>query len=123
MIKSKTRIEKQKRKKRNLELVETITLAKKNSFWIEIASILSGSTKKRLNINVGEINKKVKEGEKVIVVGKVLSMGEIDKKISVIALGFSEKAKEKIIGAKGKISFILDEIKQNPEMKGVKILK
>ena len=58
----------------------------------------------------------------MVIPGKVLSQGEITKK-KIIALNFSKKAKEKIEKAGGKALSILEEIKLNPEMKGLKILK
>ena len=123
MVKSKTLIEKQIQRKINPELVKTLMVAKKNDKWLEIAGILSGSRRKRINLNLNEINKEVKEGEKVVVPGKVLSQGNIDKKIKVIALNFSEKAKEKLLNSGCEVLNILDEIKLNPSAEGIKILK
>ena len=122
-MKSNTQIEKQLKRKTNPELVQTIIAGKKKKNWGKVTEILSGSRKKRKNMNLGEIDKLTKEGEKIIIVGKVLSQGELTKKIKVIALNFSEKAKEKILKAKGEFSDILDEIKKNPEMKGLRIIE
>jgi len=122
-MKNNTKIEKHLQRKTNSELVKTIIAAKKNGKWKKIAEVLSCSRKKRRNMNLKEIDKETKEGEKVIIAGKILSQGELNKKIKIIALNFSQKAKEKILKTKSEISNILDEIKKNPEMKGLKILK
>jgi large subunit ribosomal protein L18e len=122
-MKSKNFIEKQLKRKNNPELVQTIILAKKNEAWNEIASILSGSRENRFNPNLDEISEKTKEGENVVVPGKILSQGNIDKKVKIIALSFSERAKEKLLKSGCKISSILEEIKSNPSGKGIKILK
>jgi large subunit ribosomal protein L18e len=122
-MKSKTKIEKQLKKKTNSELVETIIAAKKKDKWLEVAGLLSSSRKNQANLNLSEINKQAKEGEVVIVPGKVLSQGEIDKKVTIAALNFSEKAKEKLIKAGSKVLSIVEEIKSNPEAKGLHILK
>ncbi len=122
-MKSKTLIEKQLKRKKNSDLVKTIIAAKKNDCWIEIAKILSGPRKKRVDMNLEEINKRTEEGEVIVIPGKVLSQGELDKKIKVIALNFSGKAREKLLNFKCEVSNILEEIKRNPEAKGVKILK
>ena len=58
-----------------------------------------------------------------MVPGKVLSQGEISKKIKVVALSFSEKAKEKLLKANCEILSILEEIKKNPDAKRIKILR
>jgi len=110
-------------KKNNSELVETLMNAKKKDKWIEIAGIISGPRRKRINLNLDEINNQAKEKEKIIVPGKVLSQGEINKKIKVIALGFSEKAKEKLKKSGCEFSNILTEIKSNPSAEGIRILK
>jgi large subunit ribosomal protein L18e len=123
MTKSKTLIEKQLQKKRNPELVKTIIAAKKKNKWLEVAGILSSPRRKKININLDKINNEAKEGETVVVPGKVLSQGELNKKIKVVALSFSKKAEEKISKAKGEISTILEEIKKNPEAKNVRFLK
>ena len=119
-MKSKSKIKKQTKKKTSTELVRTILLAKKHNSWVEVAKILSGPRKKRVNKNIDEIKK---EGENIVVPGKVLSQGEVDKKIRIIALSFSEKAKEKLIKAGCEVLSISEEIKKNPEAKGIKILK
>jgi large subunit ribosomal protein L18e len=123
MVKSKTKISKQLEKKTNPELVETILLAKKNSAWLEVASIISGPRRKMKNVNLNELEK-ISDKEKIIVVpGKVLSEGEFNKKAKIVALSFSEKAREKLLNSKCDVSNILEEIKSNPNAKDVKILK
>ena len=120
-MKSKTLIEKQLKRKSNSELIETIIAAKKKKAWTKVAAMLAGSRKNQINVNLNELNK-LKEREKVIVPGKVLSQGEINKKVKVVALGFSEKAKEKLLKSGSDVSSILKEIKSNPEAKDIKIL-
>ena len=124
MVKSKTKIEKQSQRKGNHELVETLRAAKKtgNKTWIGIASLLSGPRRRRTAINLDEIEKATKEGDSVLVPGKVLSQGEINKKIAIIAFGFSEKAKERLLKTKSQAITILEEIKKNPSAKGFKVL-
>jgi len=122
-MKSKTKISKQLERKSNSNLIETILTGKKNDSWKDIAGILSGPRRNKICINLEEINKNSKAGETIVVPGKVLSQGEIDKKIKVVALNFSEKAKEKLLSAKCETSYILEEIKSNPSAKGIKIIK
>jgi large subunit ribosomal protein L18e len=121
-MKSKSLIEKQLRKKTNPKIVETIIAAKKKKDWVAIAGMISRGRKKQAIINLSDINKQSKEGENVLVPGKVLSQGEIKKKVKVIALNFSEKAKEKLKNSGCEFSGILKEIKSNPEAKGLHIL-
>ncbi|OGJ12221.1 hypothetical protein A3K62_00370 [Candidatus Pacearchaeota archaeon RBG_16_35_8] len=122
-MKTKTKINKQLERKTSNDLVETIIASKKNNAWNQIAAVLSGPRRQRLNLNLDEINKISKAGEIIAIPGKVLSQGEIDKKIKLVALAFSESAKKKIMEAKSEMETILNEIKKNPSAKGVRILK
>ena len=123
MVKSKTKIEKQLKKKRNPELVKAVILAKKNSKWLEIASILSGSTRNKIQINLDKIEKNSTPGDIIIIPGKVLSVGNLTKKVRVVALNFSEKAKEKLLKSNCEVVLLKNEIENNKEAKGVRILK
>mgnify|MGYP001583627095 CR=1 FL=1 len=122
-MKTKTKIEKQLRKKSNNELVETIIAAKKNEKWMDVARILSMPRRDSTEMNLGEIDRNSKDGEIIVIPGKVLSQGEINKKIRIVAFGFSEKAREKLLKSKIQTSSILEEIKKNPEGKGIRIIK
>ena len=122
-MKTKTLIEKQLQKKINPELVKTIIAAKKNENWLEVASILAGPRKNKVNVNIEKINKEAKESEIIVVPGKVLSQGDTNKKLKIVALSFSDKAKEKLLKVKSEVSTILEEIKNNPQAKNIKVLK
>ncbi|NCN86221.1 50S ribosomal protein L18e [archaeon] len=120
-IKSKTKIETQLRTKTNPELVEVIVLAKKNPAWIEVASLMTSPGSKTSEKNLSEIQKA--EGKTIVVPGKVLSQGEITKKVKVVAFKFSEKAKEKLKNAGCEAISLKEEILNNKEAKEVTILK
>jgi len=122
-MKTKSLIEKQLKRKTNQDLVKTLIAVKKQKAWLKIAGMLAAPRKNWANLNLQEINQQVKEGEKVLVPGKVLSQGNVDKKIKIIALGFSEAAKEKLKNSGSQISSIMEEIKSNPEAKDLHILK
>ena len=122
-MKSATKIKNQAKRKTNGELVETILRAAKNEKWIDVARVISGPRRNRLNLNLDIIDREAKDGEKIIIPGKVLSQGRINKKIKIIALSFSENAKEKLSKEKIDFSTISEEIKKNPDAKGLRILK
>ena len=121
-MKTKTKIGKQFERKGNKELIETILAAKKKDKWLKVARILSGPRRKKISLNLEEINENSKNGETVVVPGKVLSQGEISKKVKIVAQSFSEKAKEKLLKSKIAHSDIIEEIKKNPDMKKCRIL-
>ena len=127
-MKSKTLISKQWKRKLNPDLAETILEAKKNKKWLEIAGILASPRRRKISVNLEQINKiaeeqKVKESEKIVVPGKVLGQGELKKKLKIVAFSYSTSALEKLNQGKVVFSTILEEIKSNPDAKGIKILK
>lgn len=109
------------RQKSNPILINAIVQLKKTN--PAVAKILAMPRKKQLSLNLTQIDKMIKDGEKVFVPGKVLSSGEITKKAKIIAWNASEKAIEKIAAAKAEFIYLNDEIKTNKDLKGVKILE
>ena len=121
--KSNTRVKMQIRRKTNPEIVETIMNARKHKGWKELVDKLTGPSRNYSAMNLTEIDKKTSAGDTVMVIGKVLSKGEVTKKIRICALSFSENAREKLKKSKSEAVTILQEIKVNPKVEGVRILK
>ena len=97
--------------------------AKENSgFWKRIAKELSNSTRRRRSVNIAKINQYTKEGEMVIVPGKVLGSGILDHKLTIYAYQFSEGAIEKINKTGAKAAFINEVIKESPKGKKIRIM-
>ena len=118
----KIRIEKKLRRKTNPDLVSTIIAGKKNSKWLEVANKTSSPKRKKIVLNLDEINQQSKENDIIVIPGKVLGVGNVNKKIKIVAFSFSSSAMEKLKKAKIETSAIIDEIKKNPDAKNVKIL-
>ena len=68
----------------------------KEPLFHSIARNLSRPRRIRREVNLLRINKHTKDGDAIIVPGKVLSLGDLDHKVDVFALSFSENAKTKI---------------------------
>ncbi len=114
---SKTRIERRIKQKKNPELVKTLIFLKKNNPLV--AKELAKPVKKQRVWNLDDINK---IGKDVLVAGKVLGMGDLNKKIKIVAWNISKSAIEKI-KKKGEFVYLADELKENPKLKGLEILK
>jgi len=110
-----------------LELKDLIkelkTLASKENvkLWKRIASDLEKPTRIRRKTNLYKINKYTKEDETAIVPGKVLSLGDLTKKITIAAYQFSDASLNKI-NKVGKAISIKELMKQNPKGKKVRII-
>ena len=121
-MKSKRQLRERIGKKTNSSLVSTLVLAKKQAAWSDIAHKLSGPTRKHASVNLDAIDEITKEGDTVVVLGKVLGTGNVSKKVRVCALHFSSSARTKLKDVKAEIVSIADEIKKNPKANGIRVL-
>ena len=90
--------------------------------WKDISRRLLSSRKNRSKVNVADISRNSKEGERVVVPGKVLAAGSIDHKVTVAAFSFSEEAKAKIVASGGKCIEFSDFSKSASQAKDVLII-
>jgi large subunit ribosomal protein L18e len=91
--------------------------------WREIARRLEAPSRNYAEVNLSKINRYAREGETVIIPGKVLGSGALTRGVKVAALNFSEGAADKIKAADGTCMTIEDLVKTNPEGKLVRILR
>ncbi|MBU0459244.1 MAG: 50S ribosomal protein L18e [Nanoarchaeota archaeon] len=103
-------------------LVELESKGKDSKFWRRVVKDLKKPSRQRREVNLYKIAQYAKDGETVLVPGKVLSIGEISRPVEVAAINFSAEAERKITSAKGKVISINDLFKQNPQGKKVRIL-
>ena len=117
-----------KLKATNPELIWLIRDLKKQSqeiqteLWRDLAERLTTSKRSRVAVNVSRLNRYTKEGETVVVPGKVLGAGKTDHPLTVAAFSFSDVAQSKIQTAKGNCLSIRDLMKKNPTGKNVKLM-
>ncbi len=119
---NKTKIEKKLRRKTNPELVETIINSKKNKAWLTISHMISTPRRNMVALNLDEIDKQTKDKDFVVVPGKILGNGELNKKITLAAFSFSASAKDKLNKAKIETLTIKEAIHKNPNAKDIKII-
>jgi len=112
----------------NPYLKQLIENLKKKSFelnapiWLTIAEKLEKPRRKKIEVNLSDIERNTEKNDTVIVPGIVLSSGELKKPINIAAWRFSEKAKEKIKKLKGKCLTMEELLKENPKGTGIKII-
>ena len=95
---------------------------KTTPLWKRVAEELESSTRRMTAVNVSKLNTVVREGEIALVPGKVLSLGDMSRKMTIAAFQFSEAARAKI-SAKGEALTILELLHKNPKGKNVRIVK
>ena len=90
--------------------------------WKDIAKRLEKSSKNWPEVNLDRLEKHVQKNETALVPGKVLSSGNLIKKITIAAWSFSENAEQKIKKAGGKCITIEELLKKNPKGKDIRIM-
>jgi large subunit ribosomal protein L18e len=71
--------------------------------WRDIASRLEKPSRNWAQVNISKLEAYVRDGEHVVVPGKLLGSGEVNKAFTVIAYNASASAKAKIAAAGGKV--------------------
>ena len=104
-------------------LKELTPRARESGFWKSVLASLKKPSRQRSSVNVYKIEKYAQEGEMILVPGKVLSVGDLSKKVEVAALQFSAEARSKILNAQGSVLTIAELFEKNPDGKKVRILK
>ncbi|MCS7123286.1 MAG: 50S ribosomal protein L18e [Candidatus Aenigmarchaeota archaeon] len=106
--------------KRLLIKLEIAYRKTKRPIWKALIEKLNTPRRKRVEVNIFKIDKFVKENEIAVIPGKVLSVGELSKPLTIAAWRFSKKARVKIEKSGGKAISINELIESNP--KNLKII-
>ncbi len=112
----------------NVHLRRLIHLLRKKArenraaIWRRVAELLERPTRIRPEVNLSKINRYTREGDTVVVPGKVLGAGRLDHRVVVAAYAFSAKAREKIEAVGGEALTIPQVMERNPRGSGVKII-
>jgi len=122
MVASKKTIKVRTRAKSNPIIKETVKLGLKQKAWIKIVQFISAGKRNYSTINLRELDHKTTAGDTVLVLGKILSSGNLTKKIKIVALSISKGAREKLKETKSEFVHVKDEIIKNPKGEGIKII-
>jgi large subunit ribosomal protein L18e len=112
---------------KNERLMELLQLLKKTAIendaavWKRVASDLEKPTRQRRVLNIYKLDKYCQDNDVIVVPGKVLGTGDLNKKVTVAAYTFSSQAVDKI-NAKGKALTIKELIEKNPQGKKIKLM-
>lgn len=115
-------------RKTNRNLVELIHELKKKAheneapIWRDVARRLEVPSRNWAEVNVSKIARYAGENETIIIAGKLLGSGNIDKKVTVAAYRASKSAKKKIEDAGGKVISIIELVEANPKGSNVRIM-
>jgi large subunit ribosomal protein L18e len=83
------------------------------ALWEKVHYELAIPSRIRASVNLYKINKLTKDGDNVIVPGKVLSVGSMDHKINIAAVSYSGAARKALTDAKCNMVGIKEMVKMN----------
>ncbi len=89
--------------------------------WRDVAHRLEKPRSRHAEVNLGRIERYAREEETVVVPGKVLGSGALQKSVTVAAVDFSSSAETKIdqVGETVQLEQLLEE---NPDGSGVRVI-
>ena len=85
---------------------------KNAGLWCYVYELASQPKRRRVAVNLSKLNRYAKDGENIIVPGKILGGGSITKGINVTAVEYSTGVEEKITKAKGKLLTLREMMKE-----------
>jgi len=110
----------------NTELQALITelksQAKDAPLWARLAKDLERPSRIRRVVNLNRISRYAGDNSVVVVPGKVLGSGIVDKKITIAAFTFSSQAIEKLKQNNCTVMTLQELMKKHPKGQGVQII-
>lgn len=95
----------------------------KADIWIDLADRLARSNRSRSEVNLSQLDRHSEENDMVVVPGKVLGSGKLSHPLSVAALNFSNRARNRIQNAGGEILSVEELLDRNPNGSNVTIME
>lgn len=94
----------------------------KAPLWKDLERRLLNSRSNRREVNLDKLAKFTKEGDVIIVPGKLLGAGNLGHSVIVFAYSVSKLASQKVKEAGGQILALSDLVEKYPHGSGVKII-
>ena len=94
----------------------------KAPIWLRLAELALKPSSAGRTINVSQINRLTKDGDVIIVPGKVLGTGTMSHKITLCSFSISNSGAQKILQQGGNVLSYSELIKNHPTGKGVTII-
>jgi large subunit ribosomal protein L18e len=90
--------------------------------WEDVADRLEQPRRTHAEVNLGQIERYAREDETVVVPGKVLGSGVLEKEVTVAAVDFSSTAREKVDRVGDAVS-LAQVVERNPDGTNVRVIR
>jgi large subunit ribosomal protein L18e len=105
-----------------IDALKRASREKDAAIWRDIAQRLEKPSRNWAEVNLSKLERYAKEGEIIVVPGKVLGAGNISKKLTVAAFKFTTSAGEAILAAGGRQLTIPELIGESPSGMNVRLM-
>jgi large subunit ribosomal protein L18e len=102
--------------------LKSVSRTEDANVWSDVASRLEKPRRTHAEVNLGRIERYAQEDETVVVPGKVLGSGVLQKDVTVAAVDFSGTAEQKIDQVGDAVS-LEQAIENNPEGSQVRVIR
>lgn len=115
-------------RKKNPQLVNlvnklyTLSAAQKTRIWKDVAKRLESPSSQFATVNLARIERIAREGEVLLIPGKLLGTGSISKKVTIGAFSHSGSAAKKLAEAGGTLVSIEKLAETNPAGSNIRII-
>ena len=108
--------------RRLIEALKKASRLHNAAVWARVADDLAKPRRSMAAVNLSRIERHAREGEMVVVPGKVLGSGTLTKKVPIAALAFSEQALVKIKAAGARAITLEEAVRENPSGRNTRII-
>lgn len=108
--------------RRTIRILRKVAKNSDARIWRYVAELLEKPRRKRIAVNISKISRYSSDGDIIVVPGKVLGIGSINHRVTVVAMSFSKQAVRKVKGAGGRVVHILEFLNENPKGSRVKVI-
>ncbi|HMB50879.1 50S ribosomal protein L18e [Natronoarchaeum rubrum] len=102
--------------------LKSVSRSRETDVWSDVADRLEKPRRTHAEVNLGRIERYAQEDELVVVPGKVLGSGALQKSVTVAAVDFSGTAETKIEQV-GETKALEQAIEQNPDASNVRVIR
>jgi large subunit ribosomal protein L18e len=94
----------------------------KRRIWRDVSDRLMAPVKNRVEVNLYRLARVTKNGDTVVIPGKILGNGTLSTNITIACWSISSSAAQKITSSGSKVITIEELLEKNPTGSGVKII-
>ena len=102
--------------------LETTSHDTESAVWRDIADRLAKPRRSHAEVNLGRIERYAREDHTVVVPGKVLGSGILQKPVTIAAVDFSQTARRKIEAADGTAVELEEMLADNPNGQNIQVI-